>query len=219
MDCLDSGIQEQEAPDERIEERASKRYLGSVVYGHEVRSFRACGSEETFWVTDRTGLLWDLHQELALKTQPYEEVFFVLSGYSGPAPVEGFGADYAGELVVEEIVYAAREGFSCDSNWKGFSYCTLGNEPFWSAEVSDQGLFLKRLGESDLQWTDLTREQSASRTIFISQEIPAAPLMLEVVSAPCRDSMSGAFFGYTARLQLGSEEFQGCALKMVSGPE
>jgi putative lipoprotein len=210
--CIYKEQMQQEAAEEEVQETTPQRFLGHLVFGHEVRSFRPCGSTETLWVTDRSGLLWDIHQELAPHTGPYEEVFFVLAGQRGPPLTEGFGADYSGELVVEEVIYGAWEGFSCDSSWTGFSYRAAGNEPFWTAEVSDRGLVVKRPGEVDLRWIEL-KEQLEGDAITLEGHSPAhGSVLLEIVPAPCRDSMSGAYFGNSAKLLLGEETMKGCAL-------
>ena len=211
--CTSFSPPEEFPPDVDVEPVVSERFHGLAVFGHEVRSFRPCGSEDVLWTTDQTGILWDLHQELAPKRQPYEELFFVLEGRRGPPPEEGFGSDYSGELVVRKVLYAAQEGFSCESEWTKFRWRTYGNEPFWSAEVSDRGLALKRLGEPDLSWVDLREKQAEQGMVYVSEDAVENQVALEIISAPCRDSMSGAFFGYAAKLRLGSEELYGCALQ------
>ena len=186
----------------------SEWFYGAVVYGHEVRAFRPCDSTDTLWVTDQAGLLWKLQQELAPKRDPYEEVFFVLKGHRQPPSAEGFGADYSGNLVVEEILYAAQEGFSCETEWTEFVFRAYGNEPFWSVELSGAGLVLRRPGQPDLSWDSPREERVGTSAIYTMNEVT-----LKVSSEPCRDSMSGAFFGHTAHLQFGSEKFYGCAIK------
>jgi len=203
-----TGDSQQQTTDEQVTAPVSDIFRGNVVYGHEVRSFRPCGLENTQWVQDQTGILWDLHQELALKLGNYEELYFVLSGRNAPAPTNGFGSDYSGELVVDEVLYAAREGFSCETEWTEFVFRAYGNEPFWSAELSSTGLVLRRMGESDLYWESPPEERVGTSVIYTYNDVS-----LEVTPEPCRDSMSGAFFGHTAHLRFRSEKFFGCALK------
>lgn len=211
--CENSPTSEQNSPDVGVRPSASVRLSGFVVYGHEVRSFRPCGAEDVLWVMDPSGLLWKLYEELVPKTQPYEELFVVLLGRIGPASTEGFGPDYPAKLTVEQILYAAWEGFSCESELKGFHYRASGNEPFWSAEISDRGMVLKRLGKSDLFWRDLHQDTVGHGFRYCGPESIEPPFEIEINEAGCRDSMSGAFFGYTAALRLGGEVLTGCALK------
>lgn len=211
--CSNCTPPEEWAPDVEVAPAVNEVFRGSIVFGHEVRSFRPCGEEETFWVVDQTGILWDLHRDLAPDLRPYQEVFFVLLGRRGPPPKEGFGADYAGELSVTEILYASLEGFSCETEWTKFNYRVFGNEPFWSAEVNDDNLELRRLNEPNLGWKNLQIEETRRGTIRYSEESEQNLVSLELFPEPCRDSMSGAFFSYTATLRLGLDELHGCALK------
>ena len=206
--CTKDSTSQPPPSDKQGKTRTSEIFRGHIVFGHEVRSFRECGSEDALWVDDQTGLLWDVHQELAPKNQPYEEVFFSLLGRSGPPPRDGFGADYSGELVVEEILYAALEGFSCDTEWTKFNFRAFGNEPYWSVEVTEQRLELRRLGEPDILLGYPREKRVGKDAVFTVDDVT-----LEVSSGPCRDSMSGAFFGYRATLRFGAEQFQGCGLK------
>ena len=44
---------QQSQPDES--ERTVRTFRGHLVLGHEVRSFKPCGSDQESWVLDRTG--------------------------------------------------------------------------------------------------------------------------------------------------------------------
>jgi uncharacterized membrane protein len=208
---------ERPEPDRRQAETVASAGAGDVfrgyaVHGHEVRSFRLCGTKDTLWAVDRSQLLWDLHVQLKLGRQPYEEVFAVVRGQLGPPPKEGFGADYPGQLIVEEVLYATREGFDCDTDWEGFRYRAMGNEPFWSVEVSPTEIRLRRPGFPDVVWVD-TREKTAGDQVqYMGDDDAGRSMELTITRSPCRDTMSGAYFGLSATLRIGSEELKGCAL-------
>jgi putative lipoprotein len=187
----------------------SQIFRGLAVHGNEVRSFRPCGSDEALWAIDPQGVLWQVHNELAPGSEPYEEVFAVVAGRPGPAPTEGFGAEYPGRLDIDEVLYVAREGFGCDTDLSGFDYRAYGNEPFWNVELSAAGLRLNRLGSAAQTWADV-REQTIERDVRYEADGP--PIELTLVREPCRDSMSGAYFAMSARLVLDEEELRGCAL-------
>lgn len=212
LNCVD-GASDPGPRNDRVKITASERLHGFAVFGHEVRSFRPCYSEDTLWVNDQTALLWDLYRELAPRVQPYEEVFFVLNATRCPPPEEGFGKDYSGGLLVEKILYAAREGLSCETDWTSFDYLANGNEPSWSAVVSERGLELRRLGQPELTWPHLSQKASGKGITFEGRELALTPVILQILPASCRDSMSGAFYGYESKLLLGPEEFRGCALQ------
>jgi putative lipoprotein len=184
-------------------------FRGLAVHGHEVRSFRPCGSDEALWAIDPQGVLWEIHNELVPRNEPYEEVFAVVAGRMGPAPTEGFGAEYPGRIDIDEVLYVAREGFGCDTDLSGFDYRAYGNEPFWNVEVSYGGLRLNRLGSESQTWPTV-QEHTIENGVRYEGDGP--PFMLTLVREPCRDSMSGAYFGVSARLVLDAEELRGCAL-------
>lgn len=84
-------------PVEEVED--SEILLGHLVWGHEVRTFTACGTTETGWIIDKTeGELRLLAQTGA--TQPYEKILVEIRGQLGPRLESGFGADFDYSLVV-----------------------------------------------------------------------------------------------------------------------
>lgn len=187
--------------------------IGLATFGHEVRSFRACGSEEDLWAIDSTGVLWDLHQELAPSEAPYEEVFAAVFGVVGPPPNEGFGADYEGSLVVKEVLYVAGEGLGCGSDWSEFSYRASGNEPFWNLEITPQVLELDQLGLGRRSWT-LTHEEHEADGVHFTGRAPDGTMVEASFSRkPCRDSMAGAYFGFSVAVQIDGEKLLGCGLR------
>lgn len=194
-------------------------YRGHASYGHEVRSFRPCGEEDALWARDPSGYLWDLHAELAPGLEPYEEIFALVRGVEGPPPAEGFGADYPGEILVGEVLYAACEGLGCDFDWPRFRYRAQGNEPFWWAEVTPGGLRVGLLGEEDRSWPELREVSEEGRLSFIAEGGPGSTAELRLLPEPCRDSMSGAYFGSSAVLSLGDRELRGCALPGSALPD
>ena len=203
--------------DPRETAAALETVRGFAVFGHEVRSFRACGTEEELWAIDKSGLLWELHKELALNREPYEEVFAIVEGLFGPPPEDGFGSSYPGALEVTRVLYMTQEGFRCNLDLSQFCYRTYGNEPSWSVRVSADGITLRMPGSEELVWPDISRQASDNGAIFTADG-PAGPIELHITEEPCRDTMSGAYFAYAARMRLGPDEFAGCALKGTGQP-
>lgn len=186
---------------------------GHAVFGHEVRTIRPCGEDEAVWAIDSTGLLWDVHGELAFGMEPYEEVFVVVRGSAGNAQLDGFGADYRGSFLVAQVLYAAGEGFGCDLDLHRFHYRLSGNEPFWGLNLTDTTAELSRMGEPELFWSDLREESTETSVSFLAESSVSGVLEVHVSEEPCRDSMSGAFYGYRASVQVPGEELHGCALR------
>ena len=186
---------------------------GHYVFGHEVRTLRPCGEDGALWVVDRTNLLKDLHDELTPGTAPYAEVFVVAAGRIGPPPAEGFGAEYPGSLTVEDVIYVAAEGFACDFDWSRFIYRAQGNEPFWTLEVLPTEMRLIRPGRPDLTWTDVNERRTENGVIFRATDGGLSPVELVIEAGSSRVTMSGAYYGLSARLGLDDQTLTGHALR------
>jgi len=80
--------------------------------GPETRSFRPCGAREEIWVVDKTdGALWQRYRQLA--GGPNKQLYVEVHGSLEPAPKEGFGANYAQQLVVTQVVKASPGTAGC----------------------------------------------------------------------------------------------------------
>lgn len=190
----------------------AKIFKGYAVYGPEMRTFQQCDTSEVLWAIDRQGILWQFHKERPPHQQPYIKLFAMVKGQRGPAPKDGFGADYAGSLLIEEVLYVAAEGFDCNYNWQQFLLRALGNEPFWSATVQDNSMIVTRLGEQEISYAYISKQQAGQNLSFQGKSNENASMKLEVIKQPCRDTMSGAYYGLTSRLKLNGKELTGCAI-------
>ena len=188
-------------------------FRGLAVFGHEVRTFQLCGADSVLWAVDESGVLWDVHKELAPPSGPGAALFAVVDGRRGPAPVDGFGADFPGALVVTRVHYLGLEGPDCGFNWDDFQYRGVGNEPFWAVNVTADGMRLTRPGVDDLFWPAVTRIENGDELRFVGaggDEHPIAELV--VTPVPGRDTMSGSYFGWSATLEFDGEILRGRAL-------
>ena len=78
---------------------------GFFVWGHEVRSFRPCGSEEELWAVGDPEVMEPLiaaHQQLTDK--PYQGVYVRFRGRMSDAERPGFAADFAGMFRVVKVL-------------------------------------------------------------------------------------------------------------------
>ncbi len=185
---------------------------GFAVHGHEVKSFRPCGTEEPLWAVDRSRVLWEVYEELAFHNQPYEEIFCIVEGTLEPAPEDGFGAGYAGAIEVTKVFYMAQEGFRCNLDLTRFFYRAYGNEPFWSVWISAGGITLAMPGREDGTWVEVETQQQGTGPLYLASG-PSGSIAISIVEEPCRDTMSGAYFSLSAAVVLGDIELRGCALK------
>jgi uncharacterized membrane protein len=198
---------------ENVPEQDQQLLKGFAVFGHEVRTVRACDAAEPSWAIDSSGVLWDVHHELAPGAEPYEEVFVIVTGRPVEAPLDGFGADYPGAFIVETVLYAAREGFGCGLDLDGFDYRISGNEPFWTLVLSGETAELNRMGEPTQRWEEIRRGPDGEAVRYRAESGGLVSLDVTIRTEPCRDSMSGAFFGYAATLMLSDGRLNGCALR------
>ena len=67
---------------------------GELIIGHEANVFKPCGSDKTFWVTDKTGKLGKLYNELTGGKKPYTPIFPEIEIIDKGKAKEGFPADY-----------------------------------------------------------------------------------------------------------------------------
>lgn len=202
-------------------EEGNRVYRGYAVHGLEVRSFQLCQTEETLWTEVRTGLLWTLHKDLVDDVESYQEIFAVVTGWRGPPPEEGFGAEYAGTLHVEEVLYAGIEGPGCDTEWDRYQYRIFGIDPFWSAEVSSRGIWMIRPEKTDVTWEDVSWEEvEGGVRLFGETGTEEGPYELIILPGTCRDPITNGYFGLVCVLRVDGEEFTGCVLKGAEpGPQ
>jgi putative lipoprotein len=189
---------------------------GFAVHGHEVRSFRPCGTEEPLWAVDRSGALWKAYGDLAFHNEPYEELFCIVEGRRMPAPPEGFGADYPGAIEIVEVLYMAKEGFRCNLDLARFQYRAYGNEPFWSVWITSDGITLKVLGSEDRTWEKVRVLERDAGATYVGYG-PGDSIEVNIEYVPCHDTMSGAYFSSSARVITSHHDFRGCALRGTGG--
>jgi putative lipoprotein len=212
MGCSSDGEEGQEdahpAPDD-----SPAIVHGFAVRGHEVRSFRPCGSSEDLWAVDTSGVLWTLHQELAPSGPPYPELYTILEGRRGPTPADGFGADYPGTMVISRVLHVAAEGDRCGSEPAAVRVWAGGNEPFWSLSIQGDSLRLDRLGFPTAIWRGVAGSMAEGQ-VWIGAEANARQSdvpSLQILPRPCRDSMAGSFFHASVNLFLNTVTLSGCA--------
>lgn len=91
----------QNGVDATAPEKKSKIVSGKLILGHEVRSFRPCGSDKAFWISDKTGELKELYYGLTAGKEPYTPIFAKIEFIDKGKAKEGFPADY--ESVYEVV--------------------------------------------------------------------------------------------------------------------
>ncbi len=121
----------------------------------------------------------------------------------------GFGSVYAKgstdtDWTIEHVNYLPFEGFDCQYDWDGVLWRAAGNEPFWMAELTEDGLSILLPG-SDM-W--VVPVEIAPGPVFMGPGV-----MLRFAEETCADTMVDSLFGWTTELTLGDETYLGCGFE------
>ncbi len=73
---------------------------GEVVVGHEVRTFKPCGSNQQFWLDIPAELK---QKAMSLSPSPYQPMYGELIGYLIPPSQTGYNGDYSARFVVQNV--------------------------------------------------------------------------------------------------------------------
>jgi uncharacterized membrane protein len=188
------------------------RFRGQLVWGHENRSFTECGEERTGWVVNEVGdELVSVYDELT--SAPYQPMFVEVRGVWGPAPHEGFGADYDESLRMTELLRAEGEGFGCRLDLDDVLYIASGNEPSWRLEIRSEGMTLRTMSAPDGTGLGPPRRSDDGQAVVFEADGSAGAARVTIERRRCADSMSGARYEFAATAQIGESRFQGCALQ------
>jgi len=178
-------------------------------------SFRPCDDRSEVWLVDHTG--GDLAAAYrALGSGPGSRVFIEVTAGVVVAPDSGAGSRYPEALSVTQLLRAgpAGEGAGCDEPPATYVYRAAGNEPFWSATITaDSILFVEPGSQARLAFpATAPRRRGTSVSYQVSTEGPSRHVLtLTLARGRCVDSMSGAFYSFSARASLDARVFVGCA--------
>src|SRR5687767_6389627 len=96
-------------------EQQSKTLEGQLTLGHEVRTFKPCGSDKTFWVSDKTGKLEEFYSKLTVGKKPYTPIFAEIEFKDKGKAKEGFPAEYESVYEVVNVLKARNiSGKDCE---------------------------------------------------------------------------------------------------------
>ncbi|GEM_PF-427148 len=87
-----------------LSEQKSKTLKGELILGHEARTFKPCGSDKTFWISDKTGKLKQLYTELTKSEKPYSPIFAEIEVIDKGRAKEGFPADYESTYEIIKVL-------------------------------------------------------------------------------------------------------------------
>jgi len=187
-------------------------FRGLYIFGHEVRSFTPCGDTKKFWAIDKTnGEIISTHTRMT--HEPYQQMFVEVRGYLTDTPQDGFGADYDGTIIINELIHASTEGWGCREKYGEFIYKAQGNEPGWTVFITPDEIRFTSINHEDpivfpysppttpgaQAVYDSSNNKNSIRTILIREQ--------------CSNTMSNELFGWSANVNIDGIKYEGCAKK------
>lgn len=184
---------------------------GILTVDEERVTFRACGTEAEWWVADQTP---EQHTRTFIDEAPAAPAELYVEVYGERAvSAEAQAGEYEAALILEEVLYAAAAGETrgCGAPAAEYVVSARGNEPFWNVEVRDESVRWRQPSEPREIVFGAPQTQDAEGEVHYSASAGEHRLDLMIHAQPCRDSMSGEYFAYTAKAVLDRKEFTGCA--------
>lgn len=188
---------------------ASLIYRGLLRTAKGELSFRPCGAEFELPLEEGAFRVENLEDEMGqrLETGLYVEFRARFSG--DPAQ--------SAELTLQEPLFMAVEGGSCEHLSPVASLIASGNEPFWTLVVEDSRAGFKT---PDGQWEleggmhpddAFFNSPGGVREIAFHSADDGLQLTLRVQKEPCRDTMVDAWSLYRASVEYQGKRGEGCA--------
>ena len=209
-----AAVKSEPTPSEPPAESGLAIKRGIALLGQDRMTFRPCGDDAELWVLDQTdGVLVQSFSAANPSTTPLS-VYVEAYGERTPVTDEHPAARaYAGVLVLEEVLYAAVENAAgrCDEPPGDYVVMARGNEPFWAVEVSDARMIWRQADAPTEIALDAPQTMDEEGAVRYSASGTGHQIELSIDAQPCRDSMSGDFFAYSARAALDGKPFTGCA--------
>lgn len=188
------------------------RHSGYLSWGHEGRSFSACGSGRTGWVTNESGKeLLEVYQELT--SEPHQPLFVEVSGNWADAPKQGFGADFPEAIRITEWHRAEREGHGCDLDLENVLFVAMGNEPFWRLHILEDRVSMWSMGSPGETTFSAPELDEVGGHISIIADRAESGIHIILEKQRCADTMSGARYEFMVTVELEGKHFSGCAIQ------
>lgn len=115
-------------------------------------------------------------------------------------------------LKLVALEHAAHETVGCAEE-RDFLWKASGNEPFWSFRIGPSETRVSRLAADTEEWSFSTPSPQVRGYLWRYRpgQANGREVVLELRRNPCRDSMAGHYFAYSAVLQVGEDRLTGCA--------
>jgi uncharacterized membrane protein len=172
---------------------------GIVLLGTPARITR-CGATDTIEFLDPGARLEAARGQLGAGAKASNELFIIAAARR----------EKAGELTVDEVLYASPEKFDCFTDWQSFDYRATGNNPGWVAEVRGSHVKLERQGAAPAEWNNATRDSTDNRIRVTASNGNSFELLLERHS--CANTVSGAYSAWSAQVTTAGVVLKGCSV-------
>jgi uncharacterized membrane protein len=181
--------------------RAPASLPGDLLLDEGLLRFQACGQADAQPVDDETG---------GMARQILDEL-----GYGDDRVRVAAVLDGARLL---EIRYASPEESRCQDLLPDAHLEARGNEPFWNVQVRGTEAVWRTPEIVDkINYFDGGWEGDPEGELIFEARRDGVDgveyLRLRITPEECRDTMAGAYFPFTARVELGGQEWVGCALE------
>jgi uncharacterized membrane protein len=188
---------------------------GTVHLAGDTSSFTPCASVRPMWLVDSTGGV--LEEVLRGSGAEARTMYAELNGRWVATPSMGLGAGMAGAFAARDVRRAnTGEGMSCARPAATGRFVAHGSEPFWGVEVTESAIVFRSPEHLDGLTFSADSADSAVDADSVSWRGirgggEPAEITVRVRRIPCRDGMSGEYFGWTASVRLGERDLLGCA--------
>jgi uncharacterized membrane protein len=191
---------------------------GTVHLAGDTSSFTPCASGRPMWLVDSTaGVLEGVQGGFGVEART---MYAELDGRWIATPSTGPGAGMAGAFAALGVRRAnAGEGMSCTRPAATGRFVAHGSEPFWGVEVTESAIVFR----SPEHLAGLTFHADSADAADHADAADSlswrgirgggepAEITIRFRRIPCRDGMSGEYFGWSASARLGARELNGCA--------
>lgn len=187
---------------------------GIVTLSAERSTFRPCGEQRELLMVDQTDGV--LARTFASEKDPNnadQPLKLYIEAYGERATDQPAPAGFAGTFLLEEALYAAPDGQTkgCDSPAQDYIVAARGNEPFWSAQVTEAALLWRQPDEPKEISIAAPQTQDAEGAVSFVAANTDHKIELLIEAQACRDDMSGEYFAHAARATLDGKQYTGCA--------
>jgi putative lipoprotein len=196
-------------PEGRLREEVVLR--GDVVFGHGVLVLTPCGGGEVYRLQDGTrGDLPEIYRSLT--SGPDGPIFMEVRGLFISEPPTAAIQESEAELLVQDVIRAAREGPGCEEDLTGVDFRAMGVEPFWALDVTGGGLEFRRPDAGTRLFQVETTWESARSLRLSGRAEGGETLSVGFRYSRCVDPMSGSVFPLQAEVQIDGKTVHGCAV-------